>query len=104
MLEGHEEQGAGRVISLTWGHSGGNGGRGRGASPRRSEGGHLDGVGGEGGQALDFILVRRAVESVCEPRVALPVHLPGELVACRASRELVQGLPKATARSWVPHV
>ena len=34
---------------------------------------------------MDLILVRRAVESELQPRVALPVHLPGDLVAWKAS-------------------
>lgn len=69
---------------LTWGHPGGDGGRGEHAGTRSRDGRHVDGVGGERGQPLDLVLVRRAVEGEREPRAALPVHLPGDLVAWKA--------------------
>ena len=69
---------------LTWGYPGGDGGRGGHTGARGSDSCHVDGVGGERGQPLDLVLVRRAVEGEREPRGALPVHLPGDLVAWKA--------------------
>lgn len=52
----------GTAAILTWGHPGGDGGRGGHAGTRIAVAGrHVDGVGGER-TALDLVLVRRAVE------------------------------------------
>lgn len=102
MSTGNEKRGGCSAILPTWGHARGNGGRGRQASPHRREGSHVNGVGGERRQSLDFVFMRRAVESVCEPRVVLPVHLPGNLIAWKAITELVWGLLKAEGRGRRP--
>lgn len=47
-----------------------------------------------------------AVEGVCEPRVILPIHLPGDLIACKDKGKTEAGPPperweaSAPPREW----